>query len=329
MKINLLQPSQRRTDLFSEKTLRKLALLGDFTANEGGADDCDIIKAIEGAEIAITAWGNNMLTKEALDAAPDLKMIIHAGGSVKPIMCEEVWERGIRVVGSQKAIGMGVAETALGLTVSASKNIFALNDGLHNGVKWAEGKENIRELYELTVGVISGGWVGRHYIKLLSNFDVDILLYDPFVTEEACERMGCRKADLETLLSSSDIISVHAPSLPETYHMFNADTLKLMKKEAVLINTSRGSLIDEDALYDHMIAGNLKYACLDVFEKEPLSLDSKLRTVPNIILTPHLAGLSQNGRRRIGAHVAEEIERYLNGEDPLCEIKYEMLSRMA
>ena len=329
MKINLLQPSQRRTDLFSEKTLRKLALLGDFTANEGGADDCDIIKAIEGAEIAITAWGNNMLTKEALDAAPDLKMIIHAGGSVKPIMCEEVWERGIRVVGSQKAIGMGVAETALGLTVSASKNIFALNDGLHNGVKWAEGKENIRELYELTVGVISGGWVGRHYIKLLSNFDVDILLYDPFVTEEACERMGCRKADLETLLSSSDIISVHAPSLPETYHMFNAETLAKMKKDAILINTARGSLIDEEALYNHMKAGNLKYACLDVFDPEPPAADHPLRTLPNCIMTPHLAGLAANGLKKIGQHVCEELERFLAGEKLLAEVTKEMLAKMA
>ncbi len=329
MKINLLQPASTRSNLFSEKTLKKIASLGDFTMNEGCADENDIIKAIEGAEIAITAWGNNMLTKEALDAAPNLKLILHAGGSVKPIVCDEVWERGIRVVGSQKAIGTGVAETALGLTISASKNIYALNEGLHNGVRWSDGKENIRELYELTVGVISAGWVGRHYIKLLSNFDVDILLYDPFVTDEDAEKMGCRKADLETLLAASDIISVHAPSLPETFHMFNEDTLKLMKKDAVLINTSRGSLIDENALYDHMTAGNLKYACLDVYEKEPLALDSKLRTVPNIILTPHLAGLSQNGRLRIGAHVAEEIERYLNGEDPVCEIKYEMLERMA
>jgi len=330
MKIALLQPQSRRYHLFTDETLKRLASLGELTVNTGEADEEDVKKAIRGADIAVTAWGNTMLTKAILDEAPDLKFIVHAGGSVKVIIPEEVWERDIKVASSNSALAIGVAESALGMTISASKNFYNLNRDMHSGVtRWNEGKDDIVELYEITVGVISAGCVGRHYIKLLNNFDVDILLYDPFVTAQQAEAMGCRKAELDELLSLSDIVSVHAPSLPETYHMFNSETLKLMKKDAVLINTSRGAVIDEEALVRHMQSGNLKYACLDVFEKEPLPIDSPLRSVPNIILTPHLAGLARNGRKRIGVHAIEEVERFIRGEESICPVRKEMLDKMA
>ena len=126
------------------------------------------------------------------------------------------------------------------------------------------GKSDIGDLFDLTVGRDRRRLAGGHYIKLLGSFNVDILLYDPFVSGEKAASMGCRKAELEELLASSDIVSVHAPSIPSTYHMLNRDTIGLMKDSAVLINTARGSIIDEQALYEHMKAGKLKYACLDV-----------------------------------------------------------------
>jgi len=328
MKISLIQSNDSVENIFSERALSKLRSLGDVVINDGDAGIESVKKTIKDADIAITSWGNTTLTKEILDECPNLKLVVHAAGTVKPIVSDELWDRGIRVTGSPKPLGMGVAETALGFTISASKNFYNLNTNIHNG-GWAEGRDNCRELYEMTIGVISCGWVGRHYIKLLQNFDVDVLLYDPYVSEEKCAEMGCRKADLETLLAASDIVSVHAPSIPATNHMLNAETLKLMKKDAILINTARGSIIDEKALYEHMLAGNLKYACLDVFDPEPPAVDNPLRTLPNVIITPHLAGLAMNGRRRIGMHAAEEIEKFLNGEKMDCEVTKDMLATMA
>ena len=136
-------------------------------------------------------------------------------------------------------------------------------------------------------------------------------------------------ADLETVLRKSDIISIHAPSIPETNDMFNKDTLALMKKDAILINTARGSIINEADLYAHMKAGNLKYACIDVFNPEPPAVDNPLRTLPNVIMTPHLAGLAANGKLRIGMHAAEEIEKFLAGEKMDCEATRAMLATMA
>ena len=182
---------------------------------------------------------------------------------------------------------------------------------------------------DIKIGVIGGGWAGKHYIKLLRNFYVDVLLYDPFISAEAAKALGAEKVELETLLKEADIVSIHAPSIPSTYHMINADSLKLMKKDAVLINTARGTIIDEAALYEHMKNGGLKYACIDVFDPEPPAKDNPLLTLDNVIVTPHLAGLARNGLKRIGTFVCEELTHFLNGETVRGEVTREMLARMA
>ncbi len=327
-KIALIMDPGTRNMVINQKTIDRLSKIGTVVLNEGGTDAETVKPLLQDATVCVTSWGNQPLDENLLSVCPNLKILIHAAGSVKPVVSDALWEKGVRVSSSAPMLSMGVSETALGFTIAASKNFFNLNANLHNG-GWAEGKENIRELYELTVGVISGGWAGRHYIELLQPFNVNILLYDPFISEEKAQAMGCKKASFEQILEQADIISIHAPSIPETHHMFNAETLAKMKKDAILINTARGSIIDEKALYDHMKAGNLKYACLDVFDPEPPAADHPLRTLPNVIMTPHLAGLANNGLKKIGQHVCEELERFLAGEKLLAEVTKDMLAKMA
>ena len=314
---------------FTPKAIQALADLGEVVLHDSDDLSAEAIKAtIAGADIAITSWGNTELTADILDAAPNLRFVMHAAGSVKPVVSDAMWERGIRIAASTKPLGIGVAETALGFAISASKNFYQVNEDIHNG-GWNANRSNCKELYEITVGVISAGFVGRHFIKLMRNFGVEILVYDPFITEEKAAALGAKKAELKELLNNADIVSIHAPSIPATDNMFNAETLKWMKKDAVLINTARGAIIDEKALYEHMAAGNLKYACLDVFSPEPPAVDNPLRTLKNVILTPHLAGLATNGQLRIGAHAVEEINRFLNNEPLECEVTENMLATMA
>lgn len=328
MKIALIFTDTYMPVLFSEKTLDRLSAMGEVTHNTGKASVENVKAAIKGADIAVTSWGTPPLTAEILDSAPGLKLVIHAAGSVKPIVTDEFWKRGIRLISSVKPLSESVAETALGFTISASKNFYKLNEHLHGG-SWKEHYDEVRELSDLTVGVIGVGWAGRHYIELLHNFDVDIIAYDPFMSADKLEAIGARKAEFEALLRTSDIVSVHAPSIPSTYHMFNAESLKLMKPDAILINTARGSLIDENALYEYMKAGNLKYACLDVYDPEPPKIDNPLRALPNVIMTPHLAGLTSNGKRRIGAFVLDTIKNYENGDKTECEVTADMIEKMA
>ena len=327
-KIALLMDPGTRAMVLNEKTIRRMERIGEVAINEGGTEPEQVKPLLAGATIAVTSWGNRPLDADLLSVCPNLKLLMHAAGSVKPVVSDALWERGVRVSSSAPMLSMGVSETALGFTIAASKNFFSLNDSLHRG-GWAEGKENIRELYDLTVGVVGGGWAGRHYIELLRPFQVDVLLYDPFISAEKAAEMGAEKADFEDVLKRSDILSIHAPSIPETFHMFNRETLAKMKKDAVLVNTARGSIIDEEALYEHMAAGNLKYACLDVFDPEPPAADHPLRTLPNVIMTPHLAGLANNGLKKVGQHACDEIERLLTGQPLMAEVTRDMLARMA
>ena len=331
-KIALIMNGGSRNMVISDKTVARLKTLGEVVINEGSTGKEDVIKAISGATVAITSWGNTGIDAEILAACPDLKLVCHAAGSVKPIVTDALWKKGVRVVSSACPLGHGVAETALGFTISASKNFYNLNASLHNG-GWEEGKDAIGDLFDLTVGVISAGLGGRALHRAFAEFAKDIRLpcccYDPFVSDERAAALGCKKASLEELLRASDIVSIHAPSIPETYHMFNEETIGMMKDDAVLINTARGSLIDEQALYAHMKAGKLKYACLDVTDPEPPAADNPLRTLPNCIMTPHLAGLANNGLKRIGAFVCDEIERFLKGEKLVAEVTEDMLARMA
>ena len=328
MKIALIMDPGTRNMVFNQKSIDRLKKIGDVVVNDGNTSFECVSPLVKDADVIVTSWGNQPIDEKYLPLCPNLKLLIHAAGSVKPVVSKPLWDKGVRVTASASVLSMGVSETALGFTIAASKNFFNLNTNIHGG-GWDEGKQDIRELYDLTVGVVSGGWAGRHYIELLQMFDVDILLYDPFISDEKAAAMGAKKVDFETLLKESDIISIHAPQIPETYHMFNADTLKLMKKDAVLINTARGTIIDEKALYDHMKAGNLKYACLDVTDPEPPAADNPLRTLPNCIMTPHLAGLANNGLRKIGQHVCEELESFLAENKLSTEVTEEMLARMA
>ena len=316
--------------IFSQESLKQLSQMGELVVNEDINVNPDTQRAkelIKGANVVITSWGSPKLDGEILSAAPNLELVIHAAGSVKGIVSKELWERGIRVTSSAPVLGKGVAETTLGLTIVSLKYIWKLSENLRNG-GWGEEKNKIKEIYDVTIGVIGAGYVGRHYMKLLQNFEVEVLLYDPYVSEEEAKQMGARKVELEELLRTSDVVSIHAPSIPETNKMINKETLKLMKDDAILINTARGSIIDEEALEEELKKGRL-FACLDVTDPEPPREDHPLRKLPNVIMTPHIAGLANTGLKRIGKFVVSELTKYLNGEQMEGEVKLDKLKIMA
>ncbi len=329
MKIAILMDAPLRATLISEKTMERLAAFGEVSVNETDKAERETVRGVlQGADVAITSWGVPQLDKELLDCAPNLRLVAHAAGSVKGIVSDELYARGIRVVSSARILSCGVSETALGLTICACKNVFGFNESIHNG-GWVEDYSVITELYDITVGVVGCGFAGSHYIELLGAFGVNVLAYDPLLDEAAIAKMGAKKADLETLLRESDVVSLHAPALDSTHHMIDAHALSLMKEKAILINTARGALVDEAALAAALRGGKLKYACIDVTDPEPPAADSPLRAIPNCIMTPHLAGLASNGKRKIGAHVADEIGRFLAGEPLVSEITQAMLATIA
>lgn len=327
-KIAFLQGKNTIDRGFSAEQLDRLRTLGEVVLNEtDGPPTIEQMKQqIAGADIAITSWGCQPLTEDVLAHAPDLKAILHAAGSVKGIVTPAVWEKGIRVSNATEALGKGVAETALGLTIASLKDMWRLSQHTRKGA-WGD-RQRVKELYNVTIGVVGAGKAGGHYIKLLQNFDVQVLLYDPIATHEEAQRLGAQKVELDQLLTASDVISIHAPSLPSTDKLFNRETLAKLKDDCILINTARGTIIDEAALTEELRKGRL-FACLDVTNPEPPVPDHPFRELPNVILLPHIAGSVNNGVYRLGTSIVDDIERLLNNEKMRGEVSSKQLNTLA
>lgn len=315
---------------FGEKYFNMMRKWGDlaFYDRDNFEDRAYCLEFLKGSNVIITSWGTPAIEKDILDVCPDLELVLHAGGTPKPILSDALIEKNIPVSFSAIALGEGVAETAVGLTIAASKGVFKLAKDTSKGL-WIEHKqEYCMDIYDITVGVISGGFVGRHYIKLMQNFNVDILLYDPTLSAEQVAALGATKAELEEMLSKADVISVHAPSIPATAKMLNASNLHLIKDGAVLINTSRGAVFDEPALIEELKKGRF-FACIDVTDPEPPAVENELRYLDNVILTPHIAGAVTNGLKRVAKHVCEELDRFENGEPMRTQVDFSKLANMA
>ncbi|MBE6964533.1 MAG: hydroxyacid dehydrogenase [Ruminococcaceae bacterium] len=328
-RITVLVTRPIQNKIFTEEQLKKLGELGVLSLydRDDFADRKHVLDFVKDSNVIITSWQTPMLDNEILDLCPELLGVIHGAGSVKDVIGDDVIQRELRVTASANEISRGVAETTLGIAIAACKGFFWLPQESRDGL-WRENFCKVTDFYGLKIGVIGAGYAGRHFIKLLKSFCVEILVYDPYVPAEQIIFLGAEKLELDALMSQCDVISVHAPSIPETDNMINRNNLKLLKEGAVLINTSRGSLINEEDLIAECKKRNIT-AVLDVTAPEPPAQDSELRKLPNIHLLQHTAGVTNNGSKRIGRHVCEEAQRLLSGEKMKCELDLSRLSTMA
>jgi len=296
-------------------------------------DEDKVIQLIEDAEGILTCWGTPKITEKILKAGAKLRIICHAAGTVKPYIDKDamdiIWEKDIVVTNTAVALGIGVAEFALGMIIVTLKKVFFMRDEIEEG-KWSEiaNRVGVIDPFNVTIGVIGGGYCGSHLIKLLRNFEVEIYLYDPYKDEEECKRMGAKKVELEYLLSHSDVITLHAPNISQNDKMIDQKGIKQIKDGAVFINTSRGMLVDEEVLIEELKTGRF-YACLDVTHPEPPAPDNPLRNMKNVFLTPHIAGHAANGMKRQGQYAVDELERFFKGESLKYRIRKDVFNRIA
>ncbi|MEV7564598.1 hydroxyacid dehydrogenase [Streptomyces tanashiensis] len=286
-----------------------------------------VAAALAEAEILFTCWGATPLTAEVLDRAPRLRAVVHAAGSVKHHVTDACWERGLRVTSAAAANALPVAEYTLAAILLAGKRV------LRSAQRYAELRTDHAWLeesatwgnYRRTIGIVGASRIGRRVVELLRPFDVEILLYDPYVTTPP---PGVELVGLDELCARSTVISVHAPQLPSTYRMIGPAQLAAMPDGTTLINTARGSLVDEAALLPHLVTGRL-HAILDVTDPELPPADSPLYTLPNVLLTPHVAGSLGNELHRMADQALEEVARYGRGEPFAEEVLASDLQRSA
>ncbi len=280
----------------------------------GDADE--IVALADDAEILVTQLAP--LSATMMDRLPSLKFVAVSRGGPVNIDMQAARDRRITVVNTPGRNASAVAEFTIGAILAETRNITKGHDALRKGEYRGDlYRADItgRELSEMTVGLVGYGEVGRRVVKLLKVFGCRILVSDPYVQLSADDlRDGVIQTSLDALLAESDVISLHARVTPETRQMINAKTLRLMKSDATLVNTARGPLLDYDALYEVMSSGHLRGAMLETFAIEPVPADWPLLQLPNVTLTPHIAGASVRTVTYAAGLAAEEVRRYLAGE---------------
>jgi phosphoglycerate dehydrogenase-like enzyme len=316
MRPDHIQKLKQTTRLVREEPFRAFADLGSARAQ---------------VEVLVTSWGCPKVDEDTIGALPRLKLIAHVAGSVKGFLDDLVWRRGILVSNAVAANAVPVAEYTLAAILFANKGVFALNRfyGRHreNRAPWTREAPNVGN-YRKRVGIVGASHVGRLVMSHLRRFDLDMVLYDPFITPLEARDLGARKLGLSELLAESDVVSLHAPLLKDTYHMIGARELALMRNGATLINTARGALVEQAALEAELVKGRI-CAVLDTTDPDVLPPDSPLYELDNVFLTPHIAGSLGAETQRLADFMVAEIERFVSGRALKYLVRREHLARLA
>ena len=252
------------------------------------------------------------ITRELIEKASKCKIIARVGVGLDNIDQDAAKAKNIRVINAVEGAITAVAELVVGLMLSMAREIPRADREIRNG-NWIKKEMMGTELKGKYLGIIGLGNIGKRLGRLARALNMNIIGYDTVpIDEEFSKEVGLMKSDLGTLLSSSDYVSLHVPLLDSTKHMINAEKLKLMKKTTRIVNTSRGGVIDEEALYNALKDGNLAGAALDVFEVEP-AIGNKLTTLPNFIATPHIGAQTKEAQSLAANVIAEKIIQILRG----------------
>lgn len=331
--ILVVPPAPMYRKLFSDAADARLRGLGNVIYNEGNSDWTadDLRQRITNVDVLISGWRTPRLSDDILDAARKLRLVAHSAGSVKFMLDESLMHRGVAVSTAGAAMIQSVAETTVLLCMLMLRPLHQLDAGLRAGASWADMKlAGVGdELTAKTVGVIGAGQIGRRVIKMLRAWDVDVRLYDPFVTPEAAAALDVTAyRELDDMLARCHIVTLHAPILPETHHMIGRAQLARMPDGAILVNTARAWLVDSAALEAELRSGRLRCAT-DVYDTEPLPLDNPWRSMPNALLLPHIASSTRQSFFRQGDITVSEVERFLNGTSLQYAVTPQLLKTMA
>ena len=326
--------SQWHRKLFAPATERRLGKIATLLPVDppDTADADFLLRHIADAEAVITSWETAQFDESVVEKARSLRVVLHAGGSVKPVVSQALYDRDICVVSAAAALGPCVAEYCLAMLLLGGKRAFWAGMACREG-RWQEGVEAFHgphELYRGRVGVIGTGQVGRHLIRLLKNFTCTIVVYDPYLSAADAGQLGVEKAGtLDELFESCLFVSLNAPTTEETVGMIRGRHFRMLPEGAVFVNSARAAIINQDEFIAELRTGRF-VACVDVTDpEEPPPADHPLRTLPNVWLTPHVAGTRAENLQAIGDLVADELERFTRGEKPLYTVSEEQLARLA
>jgi len=317
--------------IYGQEERAKLASVLDFVSQPLDAEKLLKLSgdAFSDVEVIVSGWGMPRLDAALLARFPKLKLVLYGAGSIKGFATPEMWARGIRVVSAWAANAVPVAEFAF------AEIIFSLKHGWRFATEYKSGRGGIRKdvpppgAYKSTVGLISLGMIGKMIVEKLKQLELRVIAFDPYVSTTDGEAIGVEIMELSEVFRKADVVSCHTPWLKETEKMLRKEHFESMKSGATFINTARGAVIDENGMIEALRSRPDIYAVLDVTYPEPPVAESPLYDLPNVILTPHIAGSMGSECQRMGNLVIEEFKRYLAGEKLRYEISQAMAEKLA
>lgn len=280
------------------------------------------------SEVLFSGWSAPVMNREFLDAAPKLRAIFYAAGSIRYFVTPAMWERGIRVTSAYAMNGIPVSEYTVGAILLALKRFWHFSRETRR-LRSFPIHRPVTGAYGAKVGLVSYGTIARLVRERLRPFDLEVLVYDPLLTREEADAEKVTRLSLKALFAESDVVSVHAPVLEETVRSIGKEHFEVLRPSATLINTARGALLKEEELVAFLRDRPDVQAILDVSDPEPPVKESPLYDLPNVALTPHIAGSLGPECHRMGAAMADEYERYLAGLPLKWELTEERVAVMA
>jgi D-3-phosphoglycerate dehydrogenase len=299
-------------DSISEEGLKILRGAADVHVRTG-LKEAELIEIVPEYD-ALMVRSQTKITRPVLEAASKLQIVGRAGVGVDNIDVPAATERGVIVVNSPAGNTVAVAELTLGMMLSLVRRLPPAHASMKAG-DWKRSAFMGSEIYGKTLGVIGTGKIGTEVIKRAQSFGMKVMGYDPFLTSARAAQLNIEAAEIDDILAKADFVTLHTPLTKETKHLINAERLATMKPTSIIINCSRGGIIDEAALYDALKNGKLGGAGLDVFEQEPPS-NTPLRELDNVILTPHLGASTEEAQVEVALDVARQIVDVLGGRPP-------------
>ena len=305
--------------------LREFAEVRQY-AGDTAASDSEKVALMQGAEGAIVGRSGGGLTKEIIEACPKLRVVGVIGGAVRHVEPEFLLEQGIALINTAPGFTDAVAEFSLTLILNTLRDLSHMIEVTHRE-GWGQERGGSRNLADQTVALIGYGLIGQRLRELLQPFRCTVLVYDPYASPEVQNEHDVALVSLDEALSRAEVISLHAGLTLETEGMIGERELALVQDGALIVNTARGRLLDEAALTRELQTGRI-FASLNVFAKEPLPMDSPLRGLPNVILTPHGGGRTTDTFRIQSELIVDDLRRFFAGETPSNVVTREMLGRM-
>jgi len=266
---------------------------------------------------ALMVRSRTKATTEVVEAGTkgNLKVIGRAGIGVDNIDIQTAGKLGIPVVNSPTGSTKSVAELTIGQMLALVRFIPKADSTMKKG-EWIKKQLKGTELNGKTLGLIGSAYIAQHVAKIANCIGMNVLVYSPNCTDEKAQKMGAKRKDLKDLLKESDFVSLHIPHNKGSHYILNKETINIMKPGAYLINSARGGVVEESALYNALKEGRLSGAAVDVFEQEPPGKENKLLSLENVIATPHIGANTKEAQIQAGTVCAEQIIKVLKGEKP-------------